>query len=227
MNGLTRCLSPRPVEYLHAMGPGRAYITEGGLLNAVYPPILNCGILDAARKKDKDKTTVALVTDIGNDIMYGVPAEEIVAGLQTLFSELEEIGADTFITAIPVDLEKDVGESYFRILRRIFFPKSRVEYHEAASTVQTVNRFIKESASKKIVALEGMEKFCGRDKIHYSLLGCHRAWSYVAGEMLNRLNATAPINIGPIDMVSSLTANMSRILCTDMLGIVKKSDETF
>ena len=68
---------------MHAMGPGRGYLSRGGILNTVYSPILNCGILEAARnKKIKDQLVVALITDIGNDIMYGVSSEKIIDGLQ-------------------------------------------------------------------------------------------------------------------------------------------------
>ena len=228
MNCLTRCLSPRPVEFLHALGPGRAYITEGGILSAVYPPILNCGILNVAKDKSKSKRMiVALVTDIGNDIMYGVSAEKIILGLKTLFNTMEEIGASVLTTTIPVDLEQDVGKFYFLILRRIFFRKSRVEYHEAASAVRTINQFIKESENEKITVLKEMGPFCGVDKIHYRLSTSHRAWSYVAEEMLRRLNTPTPVRIGPADMAGSLACNLARILCTDMFGITKKPDEAF
>ncbi len=228
MNCLTRCLSPRPVEFLHALGPGRAYITEGGILSAVYPPILNCGILNVAKDKSKSKRMiVALVTDIGNDIMYGVSAEKIILGLKTLFNTMEEIGASVLTTTIPVDLEQDVGKFYFLILRRIFFRKSRVEYHEAASAVRTINQFIKESENEKITVLKEMGPFCGVEKIHYRLSTSHRAWSYVADEMLRRLNTPTPVRIGPADMAGSLACNIARILCTDMFGITKKPGEAF
>ncbi|KMP12685.1 hypothetical protein UR09_00375 [Candidatus Nitromaritima sp. SCGC AAA799-A02] len=147
---LTRALSPRPAEFIHAMGPGRGYIAEGGIFNAVYPPILDCGILEAADKKASHyESIMVLVTDIGNDIMYGVPPEKVVSGLQTLLGTFGEMGANIFITAIPVDLERDVGESYFHILRHIFFPKSRVEYLQAVEAVRAVNRSIKETGSEK------------------------------------------------------------------------------
>ena len=48
---IERCIFPRPAIFMHAMGPGRGYVSRGGILNAIYSPILNCGILEAVRNK--------------------------------------------------------------------------------------------------------------------------------------------------------------------------------
>ena len=95
---IERCIFPRPASFVHAMGPGRGYLSRGGILNAVYSPILNCGILEAVRnKKIKDLSVVALITDIGNDIMYGVSSEKIINGLQYLLNALGEFKTNIFI----------------------------------------------------------------------------------------------------------------------------------
>ena len=95
---IERCIFPRPAIFMHAMGPGRGYLSRGGILNAVYSPILNCGILEAVRnKKMKKQQVVALITDIGNDIMYGVSSEKIINGLQYLLNALGEFKTNIFI----------------------------------------------------------------------------------------------------------------------------------
>ena len=35
---IERCIFPRPAIFMHAMGPGRGYLSRGGILNAVYSP---------------------------------------------------------------------------------------------------------------------------------------------------------------------------------------------
>ena len=225
---ITRCVFPRPVSFIHAMGPGRGYIRQGGICNAVYPPILNCNILKAAHKKRKNnQQIVALITDIGNDIMYGVSTEEIIGGLKSLFRDLSELEANIFITSIPIDLKKDVGEFYFRILRQVFFRNSLVEYHQASEAVQMVNKFILQSLKKNIIAINGMKQFCGIDKIHYSLFKSRSAWSHIAGNLTDTLNINAPPKLNVSELVLSLANNLARILFTDMLRMVNKTNETF
>ncbi|KMP12684.1 hypothetical protein UR09_00370 [Candidatus Nitromaritima sp. SCGC AAA799-A02] len=80
---------------------------------------------------------------------------------------------------------------------------------------------------KKVVVLEGLEKFCGMDKIHYSLSTSHRAWSCIARQLMHPFNTSAPVEIGYPAMALSLLSNMRRIFFTDMLGITSKSSGTF
>jgi len=225
---ITRCLFPRPVNFIHAMGPGRGYISQGGILNMTYPPILQCDILKAAYSRRKiNQQVVALITDIGNDIMYGVPVEEIIGGLQSLFDTLTEFEASIFVTSIPVDLKSDIGEFYFRILRRVFFPNSPVEYYQALEAIEVINKFIIQSLNKNIIVINEMKQFCGIDKIHYSLFKSRSAWSHIAGNLTGTLDVNAPPKLNVSELMLSLANNFARILFTDMLRMVSKTDETF
>ena len=225
---ITRCLFPRPVSFIHALGPGRGYISQGGILNITYPPILQCDILKAAYKQRKiNHKVVALITDIGNDIMYGVSVEEIIGGLQSLFDTLTELEASIFVTSIPVDLKKDIGGFYFRILRRVFFPNSPVEHYQASKAIEVINNFITQSLNKNIIAINEMKQFCGIDKIHYSLFKSRSAWSHIASNLTDPLDANAPPKLNVSELVLSLVNNLARILFTDMLRMVNKSNETF
>ena len=225
---ITRCLFPRPVSFIHAMGPGRGYISQGGIFNAIYSPILYCDILKAAYNRRKiNQQVVALITDIGNDIMYGVPVEEIIGGLQSLFDTLTGFEASIFVTSIPVDLKKDIGGFYFRILRRVFFPNSPVEHYQVSEAIEIINKFIIQSLNKNITAINEMKQFCGIDKIHYSLFKSRLAWSHIADNLTGALDVNAPPKLNVLELVLSLANNFSRILFTDMLRIVSKTNETF
>ena len=178
-------LRPQSVEFLTAMGPGRGYVAKGGFCNVRYTPIGASGIWDAAKKESARGTrTVALITDIGSDIMYGVPAEEIVRCLQALFNQLDSMNAQVIVTLIPLDPERDLNKFYFRILRTLYFPKSKIELKEAAKAVKQVDSFLRESATGKIHPITGLEDFVSMDKIHYSFWNSHKVWRKLAGGML-------------------------------------------
>jgi len=225
---ITRCVFPRPVSFLHAMGPGRGYISQGGIFNAIYPPILYCDILKAAyNKRKKNQQVIVLITDIGNDIMYGVSSEEIIEGLNLLFNRLNELEAKVFITSIPIDLKKDVSAFYFRILRCIFFPKSYVEQNQASEAIQTINDFIFQAFDKNITVINEMKKYCGIDKIHYSLFKSRAAWSHIASNLTNPLAIKVAPELKVSELILSLANNLGQILFTDILKVVSKTDETF
>jgi len=227
-NCLVRCLAPHPVEILHAMGPGRGYCAEGGIFNITYSPIGSCGILKSASGRAQGaRRVVALITDIGNDIMYDVPVSEITSCLNTLLQNLDAIGADVFVNPIPLDFAEDVSERQFRILKSIFYPHSAMNYIRATKAVTAVNGFLRDSAGGRIHLLPSAKDFCGVDKIHYSIFRSHKAWSQMAAEMLRVLPVEQAGKIGWLSTIMSLFANMGRLVFCDMIPVRKKSPGTF
>jgi hypothetical protein len=225
---LIRGLAPQPVEILHAMGPGRGYCAQGGIFNITYPPIGSSGILKSASEgKEQARQVIALITDIGNDIMYGVPVHEIIACLDTLMQQLNAIGAEVFVHPIPLEFSKDVSERQFRILKSIFYPHSGIDYHKAKEAVDAINHFLRDKAGERIHLLPSAKDFCGVDKIHYSIFRSHKVWSGVATEMLRVLPAGEPGKINWWSTLNSLLANMGRLVFCDMFSIQKKSPQTF
>lgn len=228
VNCLTRCLHPHPVEVLHAMGPGRGYCAKGGVFNVVYSPIGISGILNAARERAQNARQVtALITDIGNDIMYNVPVTEIISCLGSLMRELNAMDAEVFVNPIPLEIEEDVSKLQFRILRAVFFPHSPVGYSEAADAVREINRFLQESAGGRIHLLPSAKDFHGADKIHYSMLHSHKAWSQVVVAMCSVLPVEQTGEVRPLSVWQALFANMGRLFFCDMVPIRKKIPGTF
>lgn len=228
VNSLIHCLCPQPVEILHAMGPGRGYIAQGGVFNVSYAPIVDSGIVKAARKRQPETSkTLALITDIGNDIMYDVPVAEIMAGLDSLMRELNGMDAEVFVNPIPMDLLEDVSEQQFRMLRRVFYPRSPVTYSGAADAVSKINISLRESVGGRIHLLPSFKDYCGVDKIHYSVFHSHRAWSEVVNAMCRVLPVEQTTTVSRLSVWKALFANMGRLVFCDMVPVRKKIPGTF
>ncbi|MBC8283208.1 MAG: hypothetical protein H8E32_05285 [Nitrospinae bacterium] len=225
---LSKCLGAGNSEFLNALGPGRGFCARGGMFNFTYPPIQDCRVMEAAEKKTKH-TRAVLITDIGNDLMYGVTADVLIECLDTLIDRMLQWEAEIFLTSIHVDMKKDVSPATFFILRFIFYPASKVTYEETDSFIVKVNSYLEEKTRKneKVHLITGMESYAGSDKIHYSLLKTHQAWSQVIEEILRVLNIPEKNTPRLIDGVISILANLKRLIFCDIFRWTKKGRDFF
>lgn len=219
----SKSIAPTPVKFINALGPGRGYCAWGGLFNFKYSPISECRVLASVSARQGQRLAM-LITDIGNDIMYGVPAQSLIDSLDTLIEKSLTLNAEVFMTSIHVDVAQDLRKTSFKLLKLIFYPKSPVTFEQADSAVKQVNRYLEEKSQKNqhIHLVGGLGAFCGLDKIHYSLLKSNLAWSCIANEMLSVLKVTPLGNIGLASTAISLCKNLNRLITSDMLRMTKK-----
>ena len=225
---LRNCLLPRSVEVFIASGPGRGYCVPGGLLNINYPPIYSSDIFEAVQKKSESGCRViALVTDIGNDIMYNVSAEKLIETIQQIFVTLQSMNAEIFYTTLPVAFERKVHPVWFYILRSILLPFSRVSYDKATAGIITVNQFLKNYPSENCHLIPDMDRYLGYDEIHYGWLRAHHAWTHVAKVMLDVLGVEVTKKIPLSRMLQSYLKEFRQVVCGDMMGIRNINPEHF
>jgi hypothetical protein len=221
-------MHPQPCEFLGAIGPGRGYCAPGGFLKVRYPPIATCGILKAAKiKAAHSSRVVALITDIGNDIVYGIPPSLIIRTLSEMIQDLSAMGAEISITSISVDLEKDVGECGYRVLRKIYFPFSDTPFAEAAQATKEINHFIEGLSSQGIHVIRELDRYQGLDRIHFSLLHSSRLWSLIASEMFHSPNDKTRRLVSWRLMRKSLIANCIRLFGTDLFQLREREPDLF
>jgi len=225
---ISKCLGSQNVEFLNALGPGRGFCEKGGMFNFIYPPIQDCLIVEEAEKKAKNPRVV-LLTDLGNDLMYGVTADALIECLDMLIDRMLKWNAEIFITSIHINIKKNVSRRIFYILRFIFYPRSKINFEEADFLIAKINFYLEEKTrkNKKVHLITGMESYTGPDKIHYSLLKMHKAWSKVTDEIFTTLNV--PVTKRPrfIDGVISVLSNLKHLIFCDILGWNKKGQDFF
>jgi hypothetical protein len=215
-----------PIRFLNAFGPGRGYAVSGGVLNVTYPPIKDSGVFAAAHIPNS-RCVLALVTDIGNDIMYGVAVDAIIAALQAVFERLQMLGARIFVTPIPQHLEADIGEAMFLLLRLLSYPRSRVQRGDVLAAIRTINAFLRESASDRITLITGLGLYCGVDRIHYDVFTGHEAWRRVAQTMLADLGFPCTRPLRSLAMLRSLASHSKHFFLSDMASVLPKDPDFF
>ncbi len=226
-SALTRKISHNilQVEFVNAMGPGRGYCARGGFFNFTYSPIGECRVMESAKAyAERGSRMAVLLTDIGNDIMYGVPDPSLIKCLDSLIEKPLQWNAEVFVTSIHVDVSKDMGKASFKLLKAIFYPKSPVTFEQADAAVKKVNHYLVEKSrqSERVHLVSGLGAFCGVDKIHYSLQKSHLAWSRVANTMLSVLGVASDGNVGPGSTIVSLWQGLNHLITSDMLRVRKK-----
>jgi hypothetical protein len=217
-------------QFVNALGPGRGYCARGGLLNFSYTPIGECRVMKSAEKfSQKGGNVAVLLTDIGNDIMYGVQEQVLIQCLDGLIEKSLQWNAEVFVTSIHVDVSRDMGRTSFKLLKAFFYPKSSVTFEQADSAVKKVNQYLqnKSEQNKSVHLVSGLGEYCGMDKIHFSLLRSHLAWSRIANEMLSALTVVPIGSIGLGSTTTSICCNLNRLIASDMLRITKKSKAFF
>jgi hypothetical protein len=128
----------RPLEVVSALGHGRSYGRVSSVLGRQLPGILECGLWQVLGRSP-GAPTAGLVTDIGNDLLYGESVEHIAGWLEQCLDRLAAVGARTVVTLLPVDNLRTLSRARFAMMRTIFFPQSRVSLETISQRAHALN----------------------------------------------------------------------------------------
>lgn len=110
------------VEILAACGHGRSYGAWSRFLFVRrLPGILGCGLWPALQDRPP-RRTIALVTDVGNDLVYGVPVAKIAGWIETCLDRLARHQAETVLTLLPLRRLERLTSGQVRLVTALLFP---------------------------------------------------------------------------------------------------------
>lgn len=177
--GTSQLLFREPLRVLAALGHGRSYGRPSTVLFRTLPGILDCGLWESLRSGPTLPTT-ALITDIGNDIMYGVEVPQILQWVDAAVSRLQQAGARVSLTLLPLESISRLGPWRFGLLRRALFPSCRLEFSEALDRAFQLHEQLQSLASSRGVAtVSHRGQWYGFDPIHIRRRHWKTAWCEV------------------------------------------------
>jgi hypothetical protein len=182
-----------PLDVLIAMGHGRSYGTRSCVLGRSLPGIVECGLWDALRR-DRARATFALVTDIGNDVMYGADPASIAHWVEACLDRLLEAEARIVMTLLPMANVEALSRWRYVVARTILFPGARLELAEAVSRAQRLDdrlRVLGEARGVRLV--EQQPRWYGPDPVHIRRRCLAAAWTGVLGGW--RDEPAAPVGV--------------------------------
>ena len=163
-----------------ALGHGRSYGIPSQFWGRGLPGIRDCGIWKALERGPK---TRALVTDVGNDILYGVPAPRILSWVGECIDRLEGLGAEVVLTDLPLESVGRLAVPAFLVIRSLFFRRATISLPEVQERAVAVNEglvALAASGSRRLVRLRP-EWYLG-DPIHIRPRFWRAAWREILGD---------------------------------------------
>lgn len=155
-----------PSEILTAVGHGRAYGVSSQMLWRGLPGIADCGLWRQLNSMEP-RPTVALLTDIGNDILFGVAPERILRSVEWCIAQLQQQSAQIVVTNLPMASIESLSERRYTFFRNIFYPSSRLSRNETVRCARAVHAGLLNMASRLHFTLyEPEPHWFGMDGIH-------------------------------------------------------------
>lgn len=174
------CL-PGPVEVLAALGHGRSY----GMWSRLawvrqLPGIVQCGLW-AELERRPPLPTVALVTDAGNDLLYGASVPAIAGWIETCLERLARQEAEIVVGLLPIPSLEKVSAFRYHLIRQILFPGRRAAPWSAMlESARELNDRLRSLGLKHGARLvEPSPSWYGIDPIHVRRSRRREAWNEI------------------------------------------------
>jgi hypothetical protein len=91
------------------------------------PGIAACGLWEALARRPP-VPTAALVTDIGNDLLYDVPVPQIAAWVEACLERLSRTETRVVLMPLPLCSVATLSRARFLVMRSVLFPGCRLPY---------------------------------------------------------------------------------------------------
>jgi hypothetical protein len=117
------------------------------------------------------------MTDVGNDLGYGVSVGQILEWVETCLDRLDEARATVLMTGLPVARLCQLSPAEFYFLRTCFFPLARISRQQALARAEELNeRLLRVAEARKIAIFEPRIGWYGYDPLHIKMRHWSSAW---------------------------------------------------
>lgn len=205
-----RALFDPAIDMLAAIGHGRSYGASSRALFRRLPGILDCDLwnaLDRAPQTRPARRTAALVTDIGNDIIYGRTPTQLLDWVNATLDRLETHCDSIAISALPIENIERIPLWHAKLVQYMTYPARDLPVERAIERARAVDLGVRRIADeRRAVLIEPDVEWYRFDPIHIRA----GRWPDAALAMLMPLDAEARRN-PPAAAVSPSLRNRLRL----------------
>ena len=173
-----------PGTLLVAAGHGRSYGVTSRVAWRRLPSIRKSGLwqaLDRAQPSGSTRPVSAVLTDIGNDLLYGFSVEQTAGWVRECVTRLADHGARVAITALPLESVARAGPLRYRLLRTVYVPGCPLSLAQLRDAAGRLDEAVREIAAEHGATLvEQSGEWYGFDSIHVRRRKLDSLWSAVA-----------------------------------------------
>jgi len=175
--------SPQPIELFVAAGHGRSYGANSRVWLRRLPSILWCGLWRAldrdatAAGTGTDRRPYALITDVGNDLLYGFSVEQVADWVREAARRLAAREATIALTRLPLASLDGVGGIRYRLLRTLYVPGCTLAIDELKDAASRLDAALVEIAAEfNATLIDQPGDWYGLDAIHLQRACLDRLW---------------------------------------------------
>ncbi|MAG94045.1 MAG: hypothetical protein CMJ48_09875 [Planctomycetaceae bacterium] len=175
---------PGPLEIIAAHGHGRSFGMCSKILFRSLPGITQSQLLPHLQDvADAGRPSYVLVTDIGNDILYGAAPDTIAEWLDVCLRQLCVAGTQAVMTQLPLESAQSLSPTRFNVARRLFFPNSTLTLDEVLESAAALSESVSQLAERyKTTLFEPPSHWYGLDPIHIRHSLRAPAWSAILND---------------------------------------------
>lgn len=161
-----RGIFPPPLEIVAAMGLGRSYGMTSSVLGRQLPGICQCGLWRALDELPP-APTAALLTDVGNDLLYEASVASAAGWVERCLDRLAREGCRVVMTGLPLESVGGISERQFRVLRGLLFPRCGLSLACLLDRANALDsRLLEMAAAREIRFIRPDRDWFGWDRIH-------------------------------------------------------------
>jgi hypothetical protein len=173
-----------PADVLAAAGHGRSYGANSRVGWRRLPSVLGSGLWRALDRLDpaaSSRPLRAVVTDIGNDLLYGFSVEQTAGWVRECLARLADRGCQVAVTALPLESVARAGPLRYRLLRTVYVPGCRLSLTELRSAAGRLDEAVRGIAAERGATLiEQPGDWYGFDSIHVRRRRLDQLWAAAA-----------------------------------------------
>lgn len=173
---------PRPLSLFGAFGHGRSYCRWSRVLFRGLPGIEQCGLWDDLDRANAggSSRTLALVTDVGNDLIYGSYPEAISQRIERCLTNLASHQSEIVVTRLPLASVERISALRFYATKALFFPRTPGTWPALIDRARELDQRLTEIAARFAARLIDQPlEWYGFDPIHIRRSRRAHAWHTV------------------------------------------------
>jgi hypothetical protein len=168
-----------PADFLVACGHGRSYGMDSTVLVRTLPGIAPCGLWSTLSQLPSSPTR-ALVTDVGNDLLYGARPERIAAWVESCLVRIAADDARIVLTGLPLASLAALSRWRFALLSRMLFPLHPARFDQVRDDAIELDARLRQLAALYSASwIEPPGEWYGFDPIHIRMSVWDAAWKKI------------------------------------------------